>query len=70
MWRFGTFRRDAVRRLNVPELGVGVEEVAFALADERNEMVQFFFAAAEEHSRAAKEGSSMHTTRAAAKGEL
>jgi DNA-binding transcriptional LysR family regulator len=53
MWRFGTFRKDGVRRLEVPELGGGVEEVAFALADERNEMVQFFFAAAEDHSRAA-----------------
>lgn len=62
MWRFGTFRRDAVRRLYVPEMGVGVEEVAFALADERNEMVGFFFAAAEEHSRAAREGSGMPGT--------
>ncbi len=56
MWRFGTFRKDAVRRLDVPELGGGVEEVAFALADERNEMVRFFFAAAEDHSRAARLG--------------
>lgn len=56
MWRHGTFRKDAVRRLDVPEMQGGVEEVAFALADERNEMVQFFFAAAEEHSRAAKSG--------------
>lgn len=68
MWRFGTFRRDAVRRLNVPEMGLGVEEVAFALADERNEMVQFFFAAAEEHSRAAKDGSGVPAGRPAAKG--
>ena len=68
MWRFGTFRRDAVRRLNVPEMGAGVKEVAFALADERNEIVQFFFAAAEEHSRAAKEGLSAPATRPAAKG--
>jgi DNA-binding transcriptional LysR family regulator len=51
MWRFGTFRRDAVRRLMVPELAGGVEEIAFALADERNEIVEFFFAAAEDHAR-------------------
>lgn len=54
MWRHGTFRKDAVRRLEVPEMKGGVEETAFALADERNEMVQFFFTAAEEHSRAEK----------------
>ena len=53
MWRYGTFRRDAVRRLNVPEMRGEVEEVAFALADERNEMVDFFFGAAAEYSRAA-----------------
>lgn len=57
MWRHGTFRSDAVRRLNVPEMGRGVEEVAFALADERNEMVRLFLATADEHSRAPRQGS-------------
>ncbi len=52
MWRHGTFRRDAVRRLAVPELAGGVEEIAFALADERSELVRFFFDAAEAYSRA------------------
>lgn len=70
MWRHGTFRKDAVRRLNVPEMGVGVEEVAFALADERNEMVQFFFTAAEEHSRATREGSGRAFASPAAKRTL
>lgn len=51
MWRDGTFRSDTVRRLRVPEMRGGVEEVAFALADERNRMVDFFFTAAEDYAR-------------------
>ena len=51
MWRHGTFRRDTVRHLSVAGMQDGVEEVAFALADERNEIVDFFFAAAEAYSR-------------------
>ena len=54
MWRHGTFRNDTVRRLHVPEMQGEVEEVAFALADERNEMVDFFFAAAEAYSQATR----------------
>jgi molybdate transport repressor ModE-like protein len=46
MWRNGTYRTDTVQRIPVPELGTPTEEVAFALADERNEMVDLFFAAA------------------------
>lgn len=51
MWRHGTYRKDAVRRVEVPEMRGGVEEVAFALADERNRMVGFFFAVAEAYAR-------------------
>lgn len=55
MWRDGTFRSDTVRRLAVPGMQGCVEEVAFALADERNEIVDFFFAAAEAYSRSASQ---------------
>lgn len=46
MWRHGTVRNDAVRRIAVPELGAKVEEVVFALSDERNDVVDYFFTVA------------------------
>ena len=51
MWRGGTRRTDTVRRLRVPDLTGAVEEVVFALADEKNAVVDLFFRAAEEFSR-------------------
>lgn len=46
MWRNGSYRTDTVRKLAVPELSAPTEEAAFALADERNEMVDLFLAEA------------------------
>jgi len=46
MWRNGTYRTDTVRKLAVPEFSAATEEVAFALADERNEIVDLFLAEA------------------------
>lgn len=43
MWRHGTFRSDTVRRIRVPEFLSSVDEVVFALADERNALVDLFF---------------------------
>lgn len=43
MWRFGTYRADTVRRIPVPEFRSTVDEVVFALADERNALVDLFF---------------------------
>ncbi|WP_212523580.1 LysR family transcriptional regulator [Actibacterium sp. MT2.3-13A] len=43
MWRFGTYRSDIVRRVPVPEFRSTVDEVVFALADERNPLVDLFF---------------------------
>ena len=43
MWRFGTYRSDIVRRLPVPEFRSTVDEVVFALADEKNALVDVFF---------------------------
>jgi len=66
MWRHGTSRHDFVRRLSVPEMSATTEEVAFALADERNEMVDLFFAATTEFAlaaRAAESAVSRHSTR-------
>lgn len=51
MWRHGTRRTDTVRRLKLPQIGPPTEEVVFALADERNDMVEAFFAAAEHFAR-------------------
>jgi LysR family transcriptional regulator, low CO2-responsive transcriptional regulator len=53
MWRNGTHRTDAVRRLPIEGIGAGAEEVVFALADERNEMVDLFFLAASQVQREA-----------------
>ena len=47
MWRYGTYRTDAVRRIPISDLRSTVEEVVFALADERNSLVDMFFHAAE-----------------------
>ncbi|MCL7464880.1 LysR family transcriptional regulator [Phaeovulum sp. NW3] len=47
MWRHGTYRADAVRRLEVAEMRAPVEEVVFALSDERGPLVEMFFHAAE-----------------------
>ena len=46
MWRHGTYRTDAVRKLDVTELRTPVEEVVFALSDERSSLVEMFFQAA------------------------
>lgn len=46
MWRHGTMRTDTVKRLDVPDLGAAVEEVVFALEEERNPLVDLFFNAA------------------------
>lgn len=48
MWRHGTQRTDMVRRLPISDLSVSSQEVAFALADERNQVVDLFLAMAED----------------------
>lgn len=45
MWRHGTYRTDTVRRIAVPELEPGAEEVVFALSDERNPVIDLVFGA-------------------------
>lgn len=52
MWRQGTLRTDTVRRLAIQDLSATSDEVVFSLADERNEMVDLFFAAAADYARA------------------
>lgn len=47
MWRHGTYRADLVHRIALPEIQSAAEEVVFALADERNTLVDLFFIAAE-----------------------
>lgn len=51
MWRHGTQRTDTVRRLQILDLSAPSDEVAFALADERNQMVDLFLALAAEFAR-------------------
>jgi DNA-binding transcriptional LysR family regulator len=51
MWRHGTQRTDMVRRLPIIDLSAPSDEVAFALADERNQMVDLFLALAADHAR-------------------
>jgi DNA-binding transcriptional LysR family regulator len=51
MWRHGTFRSDLVRRIAVPEFRSDSEETVFALADERNAVVDLFFHAADSWRR-------------------
>lgn len=46
MWRLGTHRSDAVRRLMVRDIGQGSEEVVFALSEDRNPLADIFFLAA------------------------
>ncbi len=46
MWRFGTYRSDTVHRIKVPEFRSRVDEVVFALADERNVLIDLFFTVA------------------------
>jgi DNA-binding transcriptional LysR family regulator len=53
MWRHGTQRTDMVRRLPISDLSVPSQEVAFALADERNQVVDLFLAMAEDFARTA-----------------
>lgn len=48
MWRYGTYRSDTVRRIRVPEFRSSVDEVVFALADERNALIDLFFNIAEQ----------------------
>lgn len=43
MWRYGTYRSDTVRRIRVPEFRSSVDEVVFALSDERNALIDLFF---------------------------
>ncbi|MGL6211097.1 MAG: LysR family transcriptional regulator, partial [Paracoccaceae bacterium] len=50
MWRAGTARTDMVRRITVADIGRAVDEVVFALADDRNEMIDMIFAVASEVS--------------------
>jgi DNA-binding transcriptional LysR family regulator len=56
MWRHGTQRTDMVRRLPIIDLSASSEEVAFALADERNQMVDLFLALAADHARSESGG--------------
>lgn len=51
MWRWGTHRADAVRRLAVAGMGQGSEEVVFALAEDRNPLADMLFLAAADHAR-------------------
>lgn len=44
MWRHGTGRTDAVRRVEVAEMHTKYDEVAFALADENTELLNAFMA--------------------------
>lgn len=46
MWRYGTHRTDAVRRLPISDLNFTAEEVVFAMADEKNDLLDMFFHAA------------------------
>lgn len=46
MWRYGTHRTDAVRRIPISDLRFTAEEVVFAMADERNDLLDMFFHAA------------------------
>jgi DNA-binding transcriptional LysR family regulator len=51
MWRHGTCRSDAVRRVTVQEMLPTIDEVAFALEGERNAAVDLFFHAAADYGR-------------------
>lgn len=45
MWKHGTHRADAVRRLAINEVSTSSEEVIFALKNEHNPLVDLFFSA-------------------------
>lgn len=51
MWRHGTHRADAVRRLSIDEITTSSEEVIFALVNERNPLVDLFFRAGENYMK-------------------
>lgn len=51
MWRHGTHRTDAVRRLAINEITSSSEEVIFALGNERNPLVDLFFLAGENYMK-------------------
>lgn len=51
MWRHGTFRNDTVRRIAVAGIGRLVDEVVFALADDRNELIDMIFGVAADFAR-------------------
>ncbi|TKT78285.1 LysR family transcriptional regulator [Aquamicrobium sp. LC103] len=51
IWRHGTGRHDAVRRVPVNEMNSRHDEVAFALADETSVVTQAFLAAGSDYRR-------------------
>lgn len=54
MWRLGTHRADAVRRLSLKGIGKGSQEVVFSLAEDRNPLTDMVFLAATEYARQIK----------------
>lgn len=56
MWRHGTQRIDTVQRVAIADLSALSEEAAFALADERNQMVDLFLATASDYARGSGAG--------------
>lgn len=56
IWRHGTGRRDAVRRVPVAEMSGRYDEAAFALAGEASVVTDAFFAAGVEYRRRAMVG--------------
>lgn len=51
MWRSGSYRTDSVRKIPVPSMAAPVDEVAFALASEHNDLLDMFLHAATEFSK-------------------
>lgn len=51
IWRHGTGRHDAVRRIAVTEMASRHDEVAFALADESSVVTEAFLAAGADYRR-------------------
>ena len=51
MWRHGTSRTDAVKRVPISEVDAEFDEVVFAHADERGELLTAFFQSAETFSQ-------------------
>lgn len=54
MWRLGTHRIGQVRRLSVHGLGQGATEVIFALSEDKNEMANRLFIAAQVYANRLK----------------